>query len=75
MARPPLSISTCRQPFLGRTCSNQRFQRGSCTGSSHRFHTAAVPWRAEGHTYTVVCVCVGVWVCVCVCVWVCVCVQ
>ena len=74
MAQPSSLIATRRQPYLGRPCSDWRSQQASHTGISHRLHTASVPWRAKGHTYTVVCVCVCVCVCLCVCVGVCVCV-
>ena len=68
MARPPSGMSTRRQPYIGRPSSSWMSQQSSCTRSSHRLRTAAVSWRAKGHTYTVVCVCVYVCVCVCVCV-------
>ena len=58
MAQPPSQITTRRQPYLGRPCSDRKLQRSSCTGSSHCSHTAAVPWRAGGHAYNMVCVCV-----------------
>ena len=70
MARPQSIISTHRQPQLGRSCSDQRSQRLSLTGSSHHSHIDAVPWHDGGHTattpwYIYIYMCV----CVCVCYW------